>query len=70
MGMKQELVGIVGSEYVSDDPDTLEKYSKDHSFVQPRSPSYVAYPKNAEEVQGIVKYANQHWTFHSNLQRC
>jgi len=60
MGMKQELVGIVGSEYVSDDPDSLEKYSKDYSFVQPRSPSYVAYPKNAEEIQGIVKYANQH----------
>ena len=60
MGIKQELVGIVGSEYIFDDHDTLEKYSKDHSFVQPRSPSYVAYPKNAEEVQGIVKYANQH----------
>ena len=42
MGMKQELVGIVGSEHVSDDPDTLEKYSSDYSFVQPRSPSCIA----------------------------
>jgi len=58
--MKQELAGIVGSEYVSDDPETIEKYAKDYSFVQPRRPSYVAYPRNTEEIRGIVKYANQH----------
>jgi len=50
----------VGSEYVSDDHDTLEKYSRDYSFVQPRRPNCVAYPENVEEVQGIVKYANHH----------
>jgi len=60
MGLKQDLVEIVGSEYVSDDPATLEKYSKDSSFVQPRKPSCVAYPANAEEVQRVVKYANEH----------
>jgi len=59
VGLKQDLVEIVGSEYVSDDPETLEKYSKDYSFVQPRRPSCVAYPGNTEEVQGIVKYANE-----------
>jgi FAD/FMN-containing dehydrogenase len=60
MTIKEELVGIVGSEYVSDDPETLEKYAKDYSFVQPRMPSYVVFPKNTEEIQGVVKYANEH----------
>ena len=59
MGLKQDLVEIVGPEHVSDDPETLEQYSKDYSFVQPRRPSCIAYPKSAEEVQRIVKYANE-----------
>jgi FAD/FMN-containing dehydrogenase len=58
MALKEELASIVGSEYVSDDPDTIEKYAKDYSLVQPRRPSCVVFPKNTEEIQGIVKYAN------------
>ena len=57
MGLKQDLAGVVGSEYVSDDPEKLDAYSRDYSFVQPRRPSCVAYPQSAEEVQPIVKYA-------------
>ncbi len=60
MAMKEDLAGIVGSKYVSDDPETLEKYSRDYSFVQHRMPSYVVSPKNTEEIQGVVKYANEH----------
>ena len=60
MSQKAELAQIVGAENVSDDPETLEKYSKDYSFVTPRRASCVVYPKNAEEVQGIVRYANEH----------
>ena len=59
MGLKQDLVELVGSEYVSDDPETLDRYSRDYSFVQPRRPSCVAYPDGAEQVQRIVKYANE-----------
>jgi len=58
MAIKEELVGIVGSEHVFDDPETLDKYAKDYSLVQPRMPSYVVYPQNTEEIQGIVRYAN------------
>jgi hypothetical protein len=29
MALKEELASIVGSEYVSDDTDTIEKYAKD-----------------------------------------
>ena len=52
MAIKEELVGIVGSEYVSDDPETLEKYAKDYSFVQPRMPSYVVSPKTPRKSKG------------------
>jgi FAD/FMN-containing dehydrogenase len=62
MTLKKELASILGSEYVSDDPDTLERYSKDYSFVQQRRPSCVAYPQNRDEVQAIVKYANKRLT--------
>jgi len=60
MAVKQELSIIVGSKYVSDDLPTLQKYSQDYSFVQGSRPSYVIFPKNTEEVQGLVKYANEH----------
>jgi len=60
MALTEELASIVGSEYVSDDPDTLKKYSKDYSFVQARMPSCVASPKNTKEIQEIVKYADEH----------
>jgi len=60
MNLKEELASIVGSEYVSDAPDILERYSRDYSFVQPRRPRCVAYPKNTEEVQAIIKYANKY----------
>jgi FAD/FMN-containing dehydrogenase len=54
-----ELIKIVGAENVINDPITLDVYSKDHSFIPPRKPRMVAKPKNADEVQGIVKWANQ-----------
>ena len=60
MAIKQELASIVGPESVSDDPEVLESYSKDYSFVQPRSPRCVVWPKTAEEVQQIVRYGNRY----------
>jgi len=56
---KDELRKIVGAENVLDDPETIEVYSKDESFVPPRKPRLVVKPKNVDEVQGIVKWANQ-----------
>ncbi len=56
---KDELIKIVGAENVIDDPITLDVYSKDHSFIPPIKPLMVVKPKNADEVQGIVKWANQ-----------
>ncbi len=59
MDLKEELASVVGSEYVSDDPATLEAYVRDNSFAAPQRPVLVVKPKNVDEVQGIVKLANQ-----------
>ena len=60
MDLKKALLEILGRDNVSDEPEILEKYSKDHSFVQPRKPNCVVFPGNAKEVQELVKYANEH----------
>jgi FAD/FMN-containing dehydrogenase len=59
MSQREDLVKIVGTENVFDDPKTLEEYGKDESFVHPMRPRYVVKPRNAEEVQGIVRWANE-----------
>lgn len=56
---KQELTEIVGSKNVIDDPETLQAYSRDMSFVPSVRPAYVVKPKNGNEIQAIVKWANQ-----------
>ena len=59
MQIKEGLTGIIGAENVSDDPGALLSYSRDCSLSTPRVPNYVARPKNTEEVQRIVKLANE-----------
>jgi FAD/FMN-containing dehydrogenase len=58
-GKKDELLGIVGQGNVLDDPETLEAYARDESFVLPIKPRLVVKPKNADEVQEIVRWANR-----------
>jgi FAD/FMN-containing dehydrogenase len=57
--IKQELTKIVGAENVSDDHEALLSYSKDCSISTPRTPNYIARPKNTEEVQKVVRLANK-----------
>ncbi len=56
---KEELIEIIGIENVIDDPETLGAYSKDISFVPSVKPICVVKPKDGNEVQAIVKWANQ-----------
>jgi FAD/FMN-containing dehydrogenase len=58
MALKEDLSAILGADYVIDDPETLELYSKDWSLEQPRRPNLIARPGSTEEVQQVVKYAN------------
>lgn len=60
MELKQDLAGIVGIDNVLDDLETRERYSKDYSFSRASMPRCVVFVKSAEEIQGVVKYANEH----------
>ena len=59
MGIKEALIAIVGTENVIDDSEGLRLYSTDYSLNEPSMPNYTIKPKNVEEVQKIVKFANQ-----------
>ena len=59
MSLKDELANIISSECFFDDSDTLDTYSKDLSFVKPNKPQAVVKPKSTDDVQAIVKWANQ-----------
>jgi FAD/FMN-containing dehydrogenase len=56
---EKELAKIVGSRNVLDKPRVLEEYSKDLSFVPRVRPRCVVKPGNVEEVQGVVRWANE-----------
>ena len=56
---KKTLTGIVGKENVLEDLKSLESYAPDQSFVLPMKPWFLVKPKNADEVQVIVKWANE-----------
>jgi FAD/FMN-containing dehydrogenase len=58
-GSKEKLMAIVGSGNILDNPETLVAYARDQSFVPPMEPQFVVKPENVEEVQGIVKWANE-----------
>jgi FAD/FMN-containing dehydrogenase len=56
---KEALIKIVGSTSILDNPTDLDEYSKDKSFIQPNKPAYVVRPRNVDELQRIVKWANE-----------
>jgi FAD/FMN-containing dehydrogenase len=56
---KAALSEIVGSSNVFNEPETLEAYSRDRSFVRPIKPRQVVKVKRVEEVQKIVQWANK-----------
>ena len=62
MSMKEDLIGILGKENVFDDEATLRKYASDQSFEDPHMPDLVVFVKGVEQVQAVVKYANQNKT--------
>jgi len=57
--MIKDLRDIVGTENVLDDQDTLARYSTDQSLSPPKKPFAVVKPKNTEEVQELVAFANK-----------
>jgi FAD/FMN-containing dehydrogenase len=59
---REKLASIVGKGGVSYEKAVLDGYSGDISFVNAVRPAGVVRPKNAEEVQKIVKLANETMT--------
>lgn len=59
MALADGLVKIVGPEHVSYKPDVLDACSRDESFAAPVKPKALVRPENADEVQAIVKWANE-----------
>jgi FAD/FMN-containing dehydrogenase len=55
---KEKLVTIVGPDKVINEPQVLQAYSQDMSFVNPVRPAYVVTPNKADEVQKIIQLAN------------
>jgi len=62
MDKKEGLKKIVGSKSVLSDLKSLEEYSKDESFIHPIRPQYVVKPHNVDELQLLVKWANDSLT--------
>lgn len=54
-----KLTRILTSENVIHEPSLLEQYSSDMSFVPPVKAKYVVRPKNAGDIEKIVKLANE-----------
>jgi FAD/FMN-containing dehydrogenase len=55
----ERVADIVGLQNVSNALEVLDQYSRDYSLVPPRKPNYVVWPANVNEVQEIVKLANE-----------
>ena len=56
---KSSLYKIVGKDGVLENPDFAPFFSLDHYLTEPFKPSYKVTPKNVDEVQEIVLWANQ-----------
>jgi len=55
----QELIEIVGKDWVKTDPSDLETFGRDWTRMYPPAPIAIVLPKNIEAVQAIVKLANR-----------
>lgn len=56
----QQLTAIVGEQRVKTDPDTLQNWGRDWTKHFEPNPSVIVFPASTEDVQAIVKLANQH----------
>ena len=58
--LESQLKAIVGDDKVKTDADSLETFGKDWTKIYPPNPSAIVFPKTTEQVQAIVKLANEH----------
>jgi FAD/FMN-containing dehydrogenase len=53
------LTEIIGKQRVISKPEVLDRYSHDNSFTPPMRPRLVVQPRDADEVQKVVVWANE-----------
>jgi hypothetical protein len=53
---------IVGKENVLTDPDILREYTGGSAFIKGKTPGCVVRPANIDELQGVVRWANENKT--------
>lgn len=58
--LESQLKAIVGDDKVKTDADSLETFGKDWTKIYPPNPTAIVFPKTTEQVQVIVKLANEH----------
>ena len=54
-----QLTAIVGENRIKTDADSLENWGRDHTKHFDPNPSVIVFPSSTEQVQSIVKLANQ-----------
>ncbi len=59
MSIKDQLKGIVGGANILDSPEVMKSYASDHSLAHPGRFTCVVRPKDARDVQKIIKLANR-----------
>lgn len=57
--LQEELRKILPAEQVTINPTVLEQHSRDESYHTPHLPDVAVFPKNAEEVSRIMKFASE-----------
>ncbi|PQP87125.1 FAD-binding oxidoreductase [Paenibacillus sp. AR247] len=58
--VKRELVAILGSSYVKDDPQSLVTHSYDGTPMLQSLPDAVVYPENTSQVSEVMKVLSRH----------
>lgn len=53
-----QLAAIVGADKVTTVPDDLQRFGRDWTKAYPPAPSAVVFPRNIEQVQALVRWAN------------
>jgi len=57
--LKSQLENIVGPGRVREDPETLQPYARDQSFVRRCMPDAVVFVETVEQIQEVVRLANR-----------
>ncbi|MFH1775822.1 MAG: FAD-binding oxidoreductase [Chloroflexota bacterium] len=55
----KDLAGIVGVDAVTNEAGQLSRYAQDFSLQPPKQPGCIVYPRDAEQVREIMRYADQ-----------